>query len=277
MVYFTVFLQGGTIKALVDHLKIEKEEPKVKKISDDVHLKNIDLVMSGLGSVMGKMSYSAALENIHSFDKKFIKKWLLRHNVVEDSMTKKLNKINMEEHYARLYGPSMLAHQKKLGGVFKSMMPQGDAMTSGNLQSPISLLQPTLDMMSDDKEPFEKEPAKTEKPALLGNVVMDKILLKNAFSQSSYERGKQSEYQHMHVPGSLRSSDSDTNLEESMLKQRNLQTTLMLLSNAKTVHNLRQPNQSAQMNGGSVNEEEAAKIKWKTAYRQAKTDFEDNN
>ena len=70
MVYFTVFLQGGTIKALVDHLKIEKEEPKVKKISDDVHNKNIDLVMSGLGSVMGKMSYTAALENIHTFDKK---------------------------------------------------------------------------------------------------------------------------------------------------------------------------------------------------------------
>merc|ERR1712045_540227 len=47
MVYFTVFLQGGTIKFLLEKLNIEKEKEKVRLISDDVNTKTIDLLMAG--------------------------------------------------------------------------------------------------------------------------------------------------------------------------------------------------------------------------------------
>ena len=53
MVYFTVFLQGGTIKFLVEKLNIEKKKEKVRLISDDVNSKAIDLLMAGVGSVLG--------------------------------------------------------------------------------------------------------------------------------------------------------------------------------------------------------------------------------
>ena len=119
IVYFTVFLQGGTIKFLVNKLNIDKEEEKVKMISDDVNEKTIDLVMAGVGAVVGKVTYSRVLEKFQAFDKKFIQRWLLKDDV-NHKMTEKLNKISLNEHYARLYGPTILAHQRKVNYVLKS-------------------------------------------------------------------------------------------------------------------------------------------------------------
>jgi NhaP-type Na+/H+ or K+/H+ antiporter len=45
MIYFTVFIQGGTIKFLVDKLKITKKSNEAKSMSKDVNLKTIDHVM----------------------------------------------------------------------------------------------------------------------------------------------------------------------------------------------------------------------------------------
>ncbi len=57
MIFFTVFLQGGTIKFLVGWLGIaRKEKDGPKMISTDVNLKTIDHVMAGVESVIGKVS-----------------------------------------------------------------------------------------------------------------------------------------------------------------------------------------------------------------------------
>ncbi len=56
MIFFTVFLQGGTIKFLVGWLRIDKKKKVVKMISTDVNEKTIDHVMAGVESVIGKVS-----------------------------------------------------------------------------------------------------------------------------------------------------------------------------------------------------------------------------
>ncbi len=56
MIFFTVFLQGGTIKFMVGWLNIDKKEKAVKMISTDVNEKTIDHVMAGVESVIGKLS-----------------------------------------------------------------------------------------------------------------------------------------------------------------------------------------------------------------------------
>ena len=212
MVYFTVFLQGGTIKLLVDKLKIAKEEEKTKLISDDVTEKTIDLVMSGMGSVLGGMNSYSSLEKIQTFDSKFIKKWLLREQV-QHSMEKKLNKISIEEHYARLYAPTLLAHQKGLGNVFKTMAPGEEALKAS--------------AGGDSYNQSGESIGQTEKPkALLGNVVMDKIVLKNAFKSNAFERERNSEYGGMSLIGSMKSfhEEDDINhvVEEQKQRQNNI-------------------------------------------------------
>ena len=185
IVYFTVFLQGGTIKFLVNKLNIDKEEEKVKMISDDVNEKTIDLVMSGVGAIVGKVTYSRVLEKFQAFDKKFIQRWLLRDNVL-DKMTEKLNKISLNEHYARLYGPTILAHQRKVNYVLKSIVPDVNLISmspsGGNLDD--------NNVESSHQKPSiaSKTMENGDKNFMFTNVVMDKKILQRAFSGNAFEK-----------------------------------------------------------------------------------------
>ena len=78
MIFFTVFIQGGTIKLLVSKLKITKKAEEEKSIGKDVNLKMIDNVMAGVESVMGRLSRYSMMEKFRNFDKKYIKRVLLK-------------------------------------------------------------------------------------------------------------------------------------------------------------------------------------------------------
>ena len=78
MIFFTVFIQGGTIKLLVSKLKITKKAEEEKSIGKDVNLKMIDNVMAGVESVMGRNARYSMLEKFRNFDKKYIKRVLLK-------------------------------------------------------------------------------------------------------------------------------------------------------------------------------------------------------
>lgn len=222
MVYFTVFVQGGTIKFLVDKLNIDKEEEKIKLISDDVNLKTIDLVMSGVGAIVGGITYSAILESIQSFDEKFIKRWLIRDNVL-DKMTEKLNKISLEEHYARLYGPSILAHQSKVHFVLKSIVPDKDIFAISQFKNDI--LHERNGMLPDNKSFGNPEQKETRQGDFkLTNVVMDRSILQRAFSGSSYERTRQAGYSRMSSPGLSKNYDDFNDLHDRVLLDRSQKT-----------------------------------------------------
>ena len=192
MVYFTVFVQGCTIKILVEKLQIDKEKEKVKLISHDVNMKTIDLVMSGIGSIVGELTYSAVVEHLKDFDKKFIRKWLIRDNVL-DSMAEKMKRISLEEHYARLYGPSILAHQKNLRCILESLAP-GDDKGSKDISS-IGNIHQSILMIGNTtiSKPIEKE-TQNNKGFILSNTEMDKSILQKAFEDTQYERTKRGEY-----------------------------------------------------------------------------------
>ena len=78
MIFFTVFIQGGTIKLLVSKLKITKKAEEETSIGKDVNLKMIDNVMAGVESVMGRNARYSMLEKFRNFDKKYIKRVLLK-------------------------------------------------------------------------------------------------------------------------------------------------------------------------------------------------------
>ena len=78
MIFFAVFIQGGTIKLLVSKLKITKKAEEEKSMAKDVNLKMIDNVMAGVESVMGRNARYSMLEKFRNFDKKYIKRVLLK-------------------------------------------------------------------------------------------------------------------------------------------------------------------------------------------------------
>lgn len=136
MIFFTVFIQGGTIKLLVSKLKITRKTEGDKGISTEVNMKTIDHVMAGIESVTGKHSRYYVMELIRTFDKNYTKKWLIRKDA-EDLLTLKFQKITLDEHYARLYGPAVLVHNRKsdnpqfegIQGITKPLHPTSEAFS----------------------------------------------------------------------------------------------------------------------------------------------------
>lgn len=111
MIFVTVFIQGGTIKFLVGKLKIAKKDAKgPKMISTDVNLRTIDHVMAGVESIIGKHSSHSLLELVRTFDNDYTKKFLVRKDA-EDILALRFERISLDDHCARLYGPTVVIHQ----------------------------------------------------------------------------------------------------------------------------------------------------------------------
>ncbi len=49
------------------------------------------------------------MEKVRNFDHRYVKKNLIRKDA-EDLLALRARKITLDEHYARLYGPSIMAH-----------------------------------------------------------------------------------------------------------------------------------------------------------------------
>ena len=80
-------------------------------ISDDVHGKTVVTLMGGMESIAStKMHRNKAQKLFSHYDEKYIQKWVL-HDEAVDLMVLKVQKIAMEDHYAKLYGPRIIAHK----------------------------------------------------------------------------------------------------------------------------------------------------------------------
>ena len=117
MIFITVFVMGSTVKPLVNILNIKKREKKEHLIAEDVNEKCIDIMMAGVESVVGKtISRYQVLNHIEKFDNTYLKK-VLTIEGAEDPLTLSLHQISLDEHYARLYAPTMDAFAKSKASV----------------------------------------------------------------------------------------------------------------------------------------------------------------
>ena len=221
MVYFTVFLQGGTIKLLVEKLHIEKEKENVRLISDDVNLKTIDLLMSGVGAILGRIHYNELLENFQLFDKKYIKKWLVRDNVL-DPMTKHFNQIAIQEHYTRLYHPIAEAQQNALNNVLPTTLQENDILTIPTIKIDVS--NDNTDIKTDSIDQRDVKDQEKKIFELGGDVLMDKLMLQNAFAHNAYDRRRRSQYDSVSVFGSVKTRHNSDDHLENVLKEHKEKT-----------------------------------------------------
>jgi hypothetical protein len=118
IVYFTVFIQGSTIKFFVRKLNIERKNESPKQIFDYINERTTDQIMAGIESILGGVHGHVFLESLRKFDDKYTKKILI-HKKAEHDMTLRFQQIALDEHYARLYGPSVLVHQNKVNLILK--------------------------------------------------------------------------------------------------------------------------------------------------------------
>ena len=107
VVFFTIFIQGGTIKYIVQQLRITRRN-RVKGnrcIFDDINLRLIDNIMAGIESLLGEAEDHTYYQYLQRIEEKYICKLLLNRDA-KTKMELKFQRIALDDHYLGLYGPS---------------------------------------------------------------------------------------------------------------------------------------------------------------------------
>ncbi len=87
VVFFTVFVQGGLIKPLVNRLKITRKADRDRShIICDVNRKTTEHLMAGMESIVGQLTIGTYFKIVETFDDMYIKKVLLSKKA-QDRMT----------------------------------------------------------------------------------------------------------------------------------------------------------------------------------------------
>ncbi|XP_060064028.1 Na(+)/H(+) exchanger protein 7-like [Ylistrum balloti] len=107
VIFFTVFIQGSTIKPLVRLLQV-KLAAKTKETSMYVELTEhvTDHLMAGMEDLIGKEGKNSMREWFYHMDEKYIRRFLLRdHNLNEEQyeILQCYEKLMMKEHYKNLH------------------------------------------------------------------------------------------------------------------------------------------------------------------------------
>ena len=107
----TVFLQGSSIKWLVNKLKIEKsEETDHKLLMVEMNNKLFDHIMSGVESLAGKRGQYYFQDCFNRFDEKYLMKIFCCPGA-EHEMVRMYDEVSIADHYLHLYDPSVKASE----------------------------------------------------------------------------------------------------------------------------------------------------------------------
>lgn len=113
IILFTVFVQGATIKPLVDLLKIRRQATKnTSSLFTEVNKKLLDHVMAGVEEVTGDHGGNYWKQLLLHYNKKYIKKWLMCRST-ESNLTRVYTRMMLEDHFAHLYGPAAAIEDKR--------------------------------------------------------------------------------------------------------------------------------------------------------------------
>ncbi|XP_015431274.1 PREDICTED: probable Na(+)/H(+) antiporter nhx-9 [Dufourea novaeangliae] len=98
VIYFTVFIQGITIKPLVKILNVKRAEKKKPTMNERIHERIMDHVMAGVEDILGKHGNYHVRDKFKRFDNKFIRPYLVRdHYGAEPKILETYSKLAMKD------------------------------------------------------------------------------------------------------------------------------------------------------------------------------------
>ncbi|CAG5124810.1 unnamed protein product, partial [Candidula unifasciata] len=99
IVFFTVFVQGITIKPVVNALKVERAEEKDPSMSEMIHKRFIDHLMAGVEDIVGKNGHNSFQHKFDYYNTKYLKPLLLREKPKSrnPSIVRTFTKLSMQD------------------------------------------------------------------------------------------------------------------------------------------------------------------------------------
>ncbi|XP_015587331.1 probable Na(+)/H(+) antiporter nhx-9 isoform X2 [Cephus cinctus] len=98
VIYFTVFIQGITIKPLVKILNVKRAEKRKPTMNERIHERIMDHIMAGIEDIVGKHGNYHVRDKFKRFDNKFIRPFLVRdHRGAEPKILETYSKLAMKD------------------------------------------------------------------------------------------------------------------------------------------------------------------------------------
>ncbi|KAK7481699.1 hypothetical protein BaRGS_00027072, partial [Batillaria attramentaria] len=108
VVFFTVFVQGITIKPVVNALKVKRQGEKDPSMNEMLHERLIDHLMAGMEDIVGRTSHNSIKNRFEHFNIKVLKPLLLREKpqTRETSILNVFSRLNVRDamHHITSHG-----------------------------------------------------------------------------------------------------------------------------------------------------------------------------
>uniref|UniRef100_A0ACB8FJ27 Sodium/hydrogen exchanger 2 n=1 Tax=Sphaerodactylus townsendi TaxID=933632 RepID=A0ACB8FJ27_9SAUR len=96
VIFFTVFIQGVTIRPLVEFLDVKRSNKKQPAVSEEIHSRFFDHVKAGIEDVCGHWGHNFWKDKFIKFDKKYLRKLLIRENQPKSSIVSLYKKLEIK-------------------------------------------------------------------------------------------------------------------------------------------------------------------------------------
>ncbi|XP_060103724.1 sodium/hydrogen exchanger 3 [Heteronotia binoei] len=99
VVFFTVIVQGLTIKPLVQWLKVKKSEHREPKLNEKLHGRAFDHILSAIEDISGQIGHHYMRDKWSYFDRKYLSKVLMRQSAqkTRDQILKVFRELNLKD------------------------------------------------------------------------------------------------------------------------------------------------------------------------------------
>uniref|UniRef100_A0A4W6DSX3 Sodium/hydrogen exchanger n=1 Tax=Lates calcarifer TaxID=8187 RepID=A0A4W6DSX3_LATCA len=98
VIFFTVFVQGMTIRPLVELLAVKKKKESKGSINEEIHTQFLDHLLTGIEDICGHYGHHHWKDKLNRFNKAYVKRWLIRgERSTEPQLISFYNKMEMKQ------------------------------------------------------------------------------------------------------------------------------------------------------------------------------------
>ncbi|XP_023946417.2 sodium/hydrogen exchanger 3 isoform X4 [Bicyclus anynana] len=160
VIYFTVFIQGITIKPLVKILNVKTGEKRKPTMNERIHERFMDHLMAGVEDILGKHGNHHIRDKFKRFDNRFIRPFLLRnYQGAEPKILETYSKLAMKDaiEYMQRNASTIgnISGAESMSAIFKNY-------TSANFNGSPSFSQLDTSTWNIDMQELEYNPSKKD-------------------------------------------------------------------------------------------------------------------
>ncbi|XP_038580920.1 Na(+)/H(+) exchanger beta-like [Micropterus salmoides] len=98
VIFFTVFVQGMTIRPLVELLAVKRKKETKGSINEEIHTQFLDHLLTGIEDVCGHYGHHHWKDKLNRFNKAYVKRWLIAGDrSTEPQLISFYNKMEMKQ------------------------------------------------------------------------------------------------------------------------------------------------------------------------------------